>query len=92
MNSVCFFNEQASNVLQHVAVVLEISAIWMVYIDRGIYVADMGLQQRSSLALSGTRLPSAPGFRKPEFRRALIVGGVAVLFELYQLATQYLGC
>ena len=92
MGDACFFNEQTSDILQHIAVVMEIGAIWMVYRDRRTYELDIGIQQRSSLALSGSRMPSAPGFRKPEFRLALLVGGVAVLFELYQLATQHFGC
>ena len=88
MSDVCFFNDQASEVLQHVAVVLELSAMYLVYRDRRIYVSDTGRQFRASVA--GVTMPKKN--RVPEFRSALIVGAVAVTFELYQLATQYLGC
>ena len=90
MNCVWFFNEQASDLLQHVAVILEIIAIYLVFRDRKVYDADIGHHQRAAVSMFGTAMPKTN--RAPQFRSALIVGGVAVTFELYQLATQYLGC
>ena len=51
MSSVCFFNVQASNLLQHVAVVLEISAIYLVYRDRKIFDADIGRHWGASMVV-----------------------------------------
>ena len=79
MSGVCFFNEQASDILQHVAVGLEMLAIYLVYRDYKMFGADIGRQWRVSVSPSGKAWPKKS--RVPQFRSALIVGVIAVMFE-----------
>jgi len=90
MTSACFFNQQASDCLQHVAIVFEVMAIVMLIRDRYLYKLDTGRQQRASGV--GVTLPRKR--RSTEFWTAVVVGGFAVLMEIYQLLSQpqYLGC
>ncbi len=86
--SECIFDQQVSDYLQHVAVAFEISAVVLLILDRRNYQSDTGRQFRASIA--GATLPKKT--RSTEFRIAIGVGVLAVLMEIYQLLTQYLGC
>ncbi len=88
MIEACFFNQQWSDWLQHVAVVMELTAIGLVYRDYKMYRSDIGRQQR--FAIGGIAAPKISRVRGLVW--ALVIGGIAVLFEFYQLLTQYIGC
>jgi len=78
----------ASDILQHVAVLFEISAVALLFQDYRTYRSDSAHQQRAAVA--GMILPKR--LRSTEFRIAVVVGAIAIAMEVYQLATQYLHC
>jgi len=83
-----FFDQQISDGLQHVAVLFEISAVFLLVKDFRNYTNDAKRLQRAATA--GAVLPR--NRRSTEFWIAVVVGGFAILMELYQLATQYWHC
>lgn len=89
MNDACFFNVEAANFLQHIAVVFEFAAIGLLYSDRKTYDSDIGRSRRLSVL---SNIPAPKKDRSVEFRMALVVGVLAVLMEIYQLLSQYIGC
>ncbi len=89
MTEVCFFNQQASDILQHIAVLFEVSAIFLVWRDYKIRESDLSATGARAMftGLSGPRVK-----RTKELIYAFVIGAIAVCMELYQLASQYLGC
>ena len=84
----CLFDQSVSDVLQHIAVVFEVTAIVLVCWDFRVYRNDVLRQQRAAGA--HTALPVKN--RVNRLTAALVIGVIAVSFELYQLATQYWAC
>jgi len=89
MTEVCFFNEQASNCLQHIAVFFEIGAMLLILRDYKLRESDLAKKGRGT-ALTGMSIPHAK--RTKGFIFGLVIGGLAILMESYQLASQYFGC
>ena len=89
MTDMCFFNQQASDVLQHIAVFLEVSAICLVWRDYKIRESDLSKKGRGTM-LAGLPVPHAK--RTKDLTFALVIGAIAVCMEFYQLASQYWGC
>lgn len=89
MISECFFNQPASDFLQHLALVFEITAIWLVWRDYTIFRSDVARTGRMGML---TGLPGPRKSRRVGLAVAFTIGGIAILMEIYQLATQYLGC
>lgn len=89
MISECFFNQQVSDYLQHIAIFFEVSAIFLVWRDFRMYESDVGATGRMTMM---TGLSGPKKNRKPQLVSAFVIGGIAVLLEAYQLATQYFGC
>ena len=89
MTEVCFFNQQASDVLQHIAVFFEVGAIFLVWRDYKIRESDLSKKGRGGML---TGLPWPHEKRTKELIYAFVIGAIAVCMELYQLASQYLGC
>ena len=87
--SECFFNQPVSDCLQHFALIFEVTAIWLVWRDYKIFRADVA---RTGRAASLTRMPGPRISRRPALAGAFTIGSIAILMEIYQLATQYLGC
>jgi len=88
MTNVCFFNQQMSDCLQHIAVIFEVSAIYLVWRDYKIRGFD--LSKKSRAAMAGRNVPHAK--RTKGFIFALVIGAIAICMEFYQLASQYLAC
>lgn len=89
MIDVCFFNQQASDVLQHIAVIFEVSAMYLVWRDYKIRESDLS---RKGLGTMVAGLPMPHAKRTKELISAFVIGAIAVCMELYQLASQYSGC
>jgi hypothetical protein len=87
--SECFFNQPVSDLLQHIAVFFEIAAIYLVWIDHRNREDDLTKKGKASII---TRFPLQHKKRTKELIIGLVVGFIAVLMELYQLASQYLQC
>ena len=88
MIDLCFFNQQWSDLLQHIAVIFEVSAIYLVWRDYKISESDLSKKGRAAIA--GRYVPHAK--RTKELNFAFVIGAIAVCMELYQLASQYSGC
>jgi len=88
MTNVCFFNQQMSDCLQHIALFFEVSAVYLVWQDHRIRESD--LSKKSRAAMAGMNVPHAKRTKGLIF--ALVIGAIAVCMEIYQLASQYLGC
>ena len=88
MTNVCFFNQQVSEFLQHIAVIFEVSAMYLVWRDYKIRESDLSKKGRAAIA--GQHVPHAK--RTNELIFAFVIGAIAVCMELYQLASQYSGC
>ena len=88
MTDVCFFNQQMADFLQHIAVFLEVSAVYLVYRDYKIRESDLAKKGRSAMA--GLYTPHVK--RTNELIFAYVIGTIAVCMEFYQLASQYWGC
>ena len=82
-----FFNQQASDVLQHIAVFFEIGALGLVWRDYKIRESDLQKKGRGT-SLVGVPVPHEKRTKGLVF--AFVVAVVAVLMEAYQLASQYL--
>ena len=89
MTEVCFFNQHASDVLQHIAVFFEAGAIFLVWRDYKIRESDLSSTGRRAMVtgLSGPRMK-----RTKELIYAFVIGAIAICMESYQLTSQYLGC
>ena len=85
----CFFNQQISDALQHIAVFFEVSAIYLVWKDYKNRESDLTSKGIGTMV---TGLPIPHSKRTKELITAYIVGVIAVFMELYQLASQYLSC
>jgi len=85
----CFFDQQVSDVLQHIAVFFEVGAIYLVWKDYKNRELDLA---RKGIATMVTRLPIPHSKRTKELLIAYNIGGIAVCMELYQLASQYWSC
>jgi len=88
MPNVCFFNQQVSEFLQHIAVIFEVSAIYLVWRDYKIRESD--LSKKSRAAIAGRNVPHAKRTKGLIF--ALVIGAIAICMEVYQLVSQYLAC
>ena len=88
MTEVCFFNQQTSDVLQHIAVGLEVLAIYLVCRDYGKREFDLAIKGRSAM-LGMFSLPMPHKKRIVGLILALVIGLIAVGMEFYQLASQY---
>ncbi len=84
-----FFNQQASDVLQHIAVFFEVGAIFLVWRDYKIRESDLSKKGRGTM-IAHMSVPHAK--RTKELIYAFVIGAIAVCMELYQLASQYSGC
>lgn len=85
----CFFSQQVSDVLQHIAVFFEVSAIYLVWKDYKNRESDIARKGRSAMVAG---LPMPHPKRTAELLFAYTIGGIAVCMELYQLASQYWSC
>ena len=85
----CFFSQQVSDVMQHIAVFFEVSAIYLVWQDYKNRELDLAKKGRGAM-LTGLPIPHLK--RTKELITAYVVGVIAVLMELYQLASQYWSC
>ena len=86
----CFFNEDASNFLQHVAITFEIVAVYLVFHDHQRWLGDARSHQRRAAIPFGTAVPLNK--RSKELRIAIVIGLLAIDMEGYQLITLHWGC
>ncbi len=87
--SICFFNQEASDLLQHIAICFEISAIYLIARDYKIRESDIQKKGRGTFI---AHMPVPHNKRRNELTFAYIIAGVAILMEAYQLISQYMGC
>jgi len=93
MTDMCFFNQQVSDMLQHIAVFLEVSAIllvWHNYKQRSSDISEMNRVEGVFGKMTPVLVP--PNKRTKEYILAYVFATIAVFMEIYQLASQYLGC
>lgn len=86
----CFFNQQLSDALQHIALIFEIGAIYLVWKDYKKRISDLEAQGKKGFITMGMSGPTPK--RTKELYFAYSIGMIAVCMEVYQLATQYLSC
>ena len=85
----CFFNQQISDFLQHIALFFEIAAVYFVWRDHHNRTKDLAAKARQGMLTRGLG-PTKK--RTNELVIALIVGAIAIAMESYQLLAQYYGC
>jgi hypothetical protein len=88
-NVECFFNTKASDVLQHISILLEVSAFYLICKDYRTRERDLASKGRGTM-VTGLSVPHPK--RRKELFFAYIVAVIAILMELYQLLTQYCSC
>ncbi len=89
VGSECFFDQQISDYVQHVAIFFEVMAIYLVWRDFQMFESDV---VATGLRAMVTGMSGPKTNRKPQLTKALVIGAFAVALEAYQLATQYPGC
>lgn len=89
MSTGCFFNDYASEILQHIALAFEVIAVLLVWSDYGKRESDISRKGRATMV---TGLPVPHEKRTTELSIAFFIGAVAICMETYQLLTQYIAC
>lgn len=93
MTDVCFFNQQVSDVLQHIAVTFEVSAMYLVWRDYKQRNSDIRRKDRVEFVFGKPTVVLVPSNKRTkEFIFACVIGTIAVCMEFYQLVSQYSGC
>lgn len=85
-----FFNQPAANFLQHLAVILEGTAMYLILSDLKIYRGDRDDAEIFNFWAEGEiHMPTKD--RSSRIKTGIAAAAIAFSFEIYQLATLHLG-